>query len=1029
MLSLKPPTSPEIGTPQSALPSQSEITQEITPKQNLPGLVAMIREHFERAKSVKAQFVNDRLLSCVYAFKSEYEPKKLTAIRELGGSEAYIPLTNMKVRAGKAWLSDIFFSPNSKIFELKTTPVPTPPPDIAKRIQGELSQEIDRLMEAASRLAVMSKGMFDMSSIQDVIESRKAAIREKYIKKVRERAKRLIEVEEQRIHDQFVEGGFYKALAELLNDIMTYPTAILKGPVLRKKRKFITNSREIVDVVVPTYNRVSPFDAFPAPYASNFEDGYFIEILHLRPQDLRSLVGMEGYYSDAILEVLEQYNEGGLTEWTGLVHERNYIEDKTEIYDDTIDVIEYWGAVRGALLEEWDIEVEDRSEYYDIVAWVVDNKIIKAILNPDPLGTKPYNKASFVEIPDSFWGMSLPEILSPIQNSVNALARAAINNAVLSSGALIERNIDRIGSKAKKEIIPFQIFDVRESALNSAPAYRFYQLTPTADRLVVVMSMFQKMADEYSGIPAYAHGDVTVGGAGRALADYEKVLTDRGYKEIKDIQVGDKVAGTDGGFHDVLGVYPQEGLRPMFRVKFSNGAVVDCDADHLWTVSDHPSEDRRWKTISLKEIMARGIYRTANGDKSKGYRPKWAVPKLAPIEFEKKEVDLDPYTLGVILGDGDSRGRVHLNAEDSEHILGHIPYNKGAASFNEKGTAVSYTLLGVRSKLAELGLGSTTAKDKYIPKEYLYNSKEVRLELLRGLMDTDGCATEGRVFFCSSSITLIKQVRFIVQSLGGWVGSIIEYEEGEGEINGRTVHRGKNYRTYFSLNENVFKLPRKRNAVVGGKRESWFVYITEVEPIGEGYATCIKVSSEDSLFLCSNLIPTHNTASGLSMLQNQASRGIKDVVKNIDEGIIEPLVSKQYYFNLYSRITDPSQIPDLTIQAKGSEGLREKEAQSARMLEYLQITSNPVDMQLMGMEGRKYLLEGIAKNAGLDSEKLFPQDEAQAQELTALLQGLNPVTGEGGQIRQISPNNTAGVPQKAAELGLDINQFKKENGR
>ncbi|RLG68878.1 hypothetical protein DRN93_01710, partial [archaeon] len=117
MLSFQPPRNVEDQS--KVIPYPGENPEEITPQRNLPELVSLIREHFDRAKQHKSQHVDERLLNCVYAFKSEYTPKKLMSIRDLGGSEAYIPITNMKVRAGKAWLTDIFFRPRDPIFSLK----------------------------------------------------------------------------------------------------------------------------------------------------------------------------------------------------------------------------------------------------------------------------------------------------------------------------------------------------------------------------------------------------------------------------------------------------------------------------------------------------------------------------------------------------------------------------------------------------------------------------------------------------------------------------------------------------------------------------------------------------------------------------------------------------------------------------------------------------------------------------------------------------------------------------------------------
>jgi glycosyltransferase involved in cell wall biosynthesis len=107
------------------------------------------------------------------------------------------------------------------------------------------------------------------------------------------------------------------------------------------------------------------------------------------------------------------------------------------------------------------------------------------------------------------------------------------------------------------------------------------------------------------------------------------------------------------------------------------------------------------------------------------------------------------------------------------------------------------------------------------------------------------------------------------------------------------------------------------------------------------------------------------TASGLNLLIANASRGLREVVMNIDSGMIEPDVKRTYYFNVIDFYGLHEEIPDLNIRAKGSLILMEKMMQTQRMLELLQLTNNPIDLNLLGLEGRKYLLEHIFKNFGI----------------------------------------------------------------
>lgn len=514
--------------------------QEEVERQSHP-LVSYIEDCFTRARQAKAP-IEERMIRNLYVYRCQYTPQKLAEIRELGGSEIFLPLANIKARALKAWLTEIFFSNDEPPFDIQPTPMPELSSDMEEELRRQVSEDVSEFLKGYMQLSELSGGALDLSVIEpklrELMEERKRV----YVDRLRKYAEDVARRFKKRIEDQFVEGGFFEALDECLSDMAIYPTAIMKSAIPRRIKTFSKN-RQVVEKVILTYNRVSPFDFFPSPTVSDFSD-WVIEILHLTPHDLQSLKGVFGYSDSAIDYILSLYSDTGYRLIYGNQEERLRLEGKSTFGYNLIDVIEFWGNVKGELLRDLDfdfgIEVED-DVYYNVSVWVCDDVILKVVPNVHPLGLCPYHKASFIEIPDSFWGLSLIDVLYELQTGVNALARAIINNAALSSGPMVERNIDRIPADEEKVILPWKIFDSSGLGFDNAPAYRFYQPQLTANALVQVIMYFMKLADELSGVPAYAHGDVTVGGAGRTSSGLAMLMqsANRGIKEVvKNIDKG-----------------------------------------------------------------------------------------------------------------------------------------------------------------------------------------------------------------------------------------------------------------------------------------------------------------------------------------------------------------------------------------------------------------------------------------------------------------------------------------------------------
>lgn len=326
---------------------------------------------------------------------------------------------------------------------------------------------------------------------------------------------------------------------------------------------------------------------------------------------------------------------------------------------------------------------------------------------------------------------------------------------------------------------------------------------------------------------------------GKALWNFERVYTESGEKFMEDVTVGDKIYGADGKLTTITAVHPQ-GKIQLYKVSFRDGRYVHACENHLWTVY------KRGKlvTVSTKEMMSDLCSKREKTYKvSSGKECNYFLPKSDPIEFPKKNLPIDPYTLGVLLGDGSLTQAISITTADKE-LLEYIPYK--TTKWKSK---YAYGVEGLSENIKALKLNSRS-EFKFIPEIYKRSSVEQRLELIRGLMDTDGsCDKNGFIEFSSSSFQLAYDTLEVLRSLG-----IIC------SIKKRETKRLDNYRIFILTSEPIFKLKRKLNRLKS-KSTHKKTAITSIEPSFIDDATCVEVDNEDRLFLTSNYIPTHNSYS------------------------------------------------------------------------------------------------------------------------------------------------------------------------
>lgn len=506
----------------------------------IQSLAAHVRKHWTLNYMAKQQTVEERMLQAMRQRRGEYDPDVMQEISKTGGSAIYMMLTSNKCRAAGSWLRDVL---NGQGGEKPWGITPTPLPDLAPaEMQNIAQQAVEEAQALEQALGAPVTTPASMKVLMDNVKDRKTV-------EAQDSAKAYAARMEMKMEDQLNQGMFGDSLSEFVDDLTTFPSAILKGPVIRNKpkMKWVQGADqqwvpEVKDELVLEWERVDPFMAYPAPHSSGINDGDFIERHRLARSDLVALKGVEGYSKVAIEAVLEQYGNGGLHEWLRVDTQKAQVEGKSTIsitQNDLIDALQYWGSVQGKMLVEWGMDKKDvpdlTKEYYCEI-WLIGSWVIKATLNYDPFGRKPYYKTSYEEIPGVFWGNSVADLVRDCQTVCNAAARALVNNMGIASGPQAAVNVDRLpAGEDVTQMYPWKIWQtVNDPYGSSAAPISFFQPNSLAQELMMIHNQFSELADEYSGVPRYMSGNAQGSGALRTSSGMSMLMNNAG-KAMKQV--------------------------------------------------------------------------------------------------------------------------------------------------------------------------------------------------------------------------------------------------------------------------------------------------------------------------------------------------------------------------------------------------------------------------------------------------------------------------------------------------------------
>ena len=363
---------------------------------------------------------------------------------------------------------------------------------------------------------------------------------------------------------------------------------------------------------------------------------------------------------------------------------------------------------------------------------------------------------------------------------------------------------------------------------------------------------------------------------GKAQPLDARVKTREGWKLMGELRLGDELASIDGGRSLVSGIFPQ-GRRQTYRINFSDGRSTRCCAEHLWRVSYREWDEPR--VVSTERLMTML--------QAKRYRHRLWVDVVDGHFGHAQTLPLDPWLLGALLGDGHLDGGSVMFSTADDEMLERVLAGAGAGFELRAAGGYDYRLMqaggahrkgvqgvtanGIKESLRTLGLWGLKSEEKFVPPDYLLAGRSVRLQLLAGLLDTDGWVEKwGSIRFCSSSERLARDVVELVRSVGGWAtvrSKRTTYTYHGERREGRTAYvcniHHSNPRLLLRLSTKVARLPER-------PERAWRPVIVSIEPDVVAETQCIAVTHPSRLYVTDDYVVTHNTSFAMNVAEHAA---------------------------------------------------------------------------------------------------------------------------------------------------------------
>jgi hypothetical protein len=497
-----------------------------------------------RSDVIAGYSIEETLFMCDRQRRGVYDPQDAPL---LGGIDIFIPLTDMKCMAAEAWLRDMLGNVVEMPWIVEPTPIPDLPSRMKQKILRDLKMEIVNASTQGNALAAAQAFGAMPGQAQDVLFGEMIARfpgdLEKTARELKEAQRKLAYSEaakaakgmERLMRDECVEMDFLQTMYQLFYDLVTFPAAIVKGPILTNKPRIYWkgNSRVVEKRDRLNAYRVAPFDFKPSPDSSNTQNGtYVIEKQRMTRRSLTWALGQKYWIDSQVKALLHEYQTRNRNWLIDDLNGNPEVQANVQLWreDETIEAIEHHGICSGRELRPYGISADDDT-YYETKVVVSGYRTLMCKVMEEPyVSQRPFHNASYERHGERFWNTCPVIKLRDVQRSLNAATRAQIRNMAFSSGPQVEIDVQRVkGYVANLEdlldISPYRARLVDPDMVNGGrPAYTFTNVPEIISKLIPVLQYYWKVADDVSNIPNYAQGDTGLSGAGRTFRGFSAVF-------------------------------------------------------------------------------------------------------------------------------------------------------------------------------------------------------------------------------------------------------------------------------------------------------------------------------------------------------------------------------------------------------------------------------------------------------------------------------------------------------------------------
>lgn len=559
--------------------------QDIEDEQTLSALAGHVRLAWQNNKLAKER-IEQNMLADLRARRGVYSDNEIANIQATTGGLNIIwaPVTDTKCRAASAWVHDVVLPVGEQPSGLEPTPVPDLPQPMKEVVVNKAITQAQQVMQQSQAAGggVMAPEDFRALVLQ-LGDKLRTDAEKTYTKLATQRARRMELV----IEDRKVEGNYYPAMSEFIEDFSTYPAAHLKGPVYKRTKtlKWGQGWRpEITNKAIPWWDRVSPLDCYPAPGTTTPQKGDFIERMRFQRDELHDLKGIDGFKDDQIDQALMDYSTGRSEGWLWTESERQRLEQETSYMwlspPGVIDALNFWGRVPGWKLMTWGVKgITDETQDYECNVVLCGRYVLYAALNPNPMGRRPYRKACYDAIPGAYWGRSIPNLARAPQMMCNGAACAMGDNMGMASGPMAWVHVDRLADGEQSlEIYPWKVQQLKSDPTQGTnPGMGFFQPNDNSASLWNLYEKWELKADDSTSIPRYTYGNERVSGAAATSSGLNTLLgqSAKGLRRgISDIDMNVIGPTTEDCFINEMLYNPDESIKGDCRVVTRGAAAI-----------------------------------------------------------------------------------------------------------------------------------------------------------------------------------------------------------------------------------------------------------------------------------------------------------------------------------------------------------------------------------------------------------------------------------------------------------------------